>query len=75
MGIISYVLYGSLILAIIGMGAGAYIESVGNGVQIVTNDPFVQDTAKKVQDYTFEKGSEIGKEILSEAITQIEGQT
>lgn len=71
MGIISYVIYGSLAMAIIGMGIGAYIENIGNGVEIVASDPFVQETVQEIQDYAIEKGSQFGKQILAEVIDKI----
>ena len=75
MGLITYVIVGSLVLAIIGMGAGAYIDGVANGAQTVASDPFIQETTQKVQDYAIEKGSQFGKKIIQEIVDKIEVPT
>ena len=67
-GIFTFGAIALVALAILGMGIAPFFQNVGEGIEIVAENPTVQEQAQKVKDYVINNGTEIGKELLNQLL-------
>ena len=67
-GFITFGAIALVALAILGMGIAPFFQNVGNGIEIVAENPTVQEQTQKIKDYAINKGTEAGKEILKQIL-------